>query len=156
MKKVEAIIIGAGRSGTTSLYEYLERHPDVCFSKIKEIHYFSLADLFARGEDYYHSFFNATKNQIKAGADTYLLIDKEAPKRINLYNPNMKIIIMLREPVVRAFSGYNYSINNGYLNINVSFIESIKNEDLHIFLFNPFFPQFKITSIVAAFQNPPL
>ena len=122
MKKVDAIIIGAGRSGTTSLYEYLESHPDVCFSKIKEIHYFSLADLFARGEDYYHSFFNATENQIKAGADTYLLIDKEAPKRMNLYNPNMKIIIMLREPVVRAFSGYNYSINNGYLNKNVSFI----------------------------------
>lgn len=132
MKKVDAIIIGAGRSGTTSLYEYLDSHPDVCFSNIKEIHYFSLADLYERGEDYYHSFYKAEENQINVGADTYLLIDKNAAERVKNYNPDMKIIIILREPAARAYSGYIYAINNGYLKENISFTESVKNEDLHI------------------------
>ena len=132
MKKVDAIIIGVGRSGTTSLYEYLDKHPDVCFSNIKEIHYFSLADLYARGEDYYHSFYKSEKHQIKVGADTYLFIDKNAAERVKKYNPNIKIIVMLREQVSRAFSGYNYAVNNGYLKESISFTDSIENENLHI------------------------
>ena len=132
MKKVDAIIIGAGRSGTTSLYEYLDGHPDVCFSNIKEIHYFSLEDLYARGKDYYHSFYKAEEHQIKVGADTYLLIDKNAPERVKKYNSNIKIIIILREPATRAYSGYIYAINNGYLKENISFKESSENEDLYI------------------------
>lgn len=129
MKNVNALIIGRARSGTTSLYKILEFHPEICFSTIKEIHYFSVDDLYQRGINYYHSFFDfsAEKKQI-IGADTYLFIDKEAPKRISEYNPEMKIIIMLREPVSAAFSGYNYAINNGYLKSKISFIESVQNE----------------------------
>lgn len=129
MKKIDLLIIGAGRSGTTTIYKYLEEHQQICFSKIKEIHYFSINELFEREDNYYHSFFKHYNNEkIIASADTYLLIDKDAPKKILNYNPNMKFIIMFREPVSRTFSGYNYAINNGYLDSKISFIESIKNE----------------------------
>lgn len=128
--KVNAIIIGAGRSGTTTLYKYLENHPDVCFSYIKEVHYFSVDDLYKRGENYYHSFWkHCNDRKIKIAADTYLLIDKKAPQRIAKYNSETKIIIILRNPVERAWSSYLYAVNSGYIKENISFIQSIKNED---------------------------
>jgi len=131
--KVNAIIIGAGRSGTTTLYKYLENHPDVCFSDIKEVHYFSVEDLYQRGEDYYHSFWKQCKDEnIKVAADTYLLIDKNAPKRIAEYNPDMKIVVILRNPAERTWSSFQYAKNNGYISDNKSFIQSIKEEEEHI------------------------
>jgi len=130
--KVNAIIIGAGRSGTTTLYQYLEGHPDVCFSTIKEVHYFSVDDLYRRGENYYHSFWkNCKENSIKVAADTYLFISKKAPERMAFYNPDMKIIIILRNPEERAWSSYQYAVNNGYIDKTTSFINSVKNEDYH-------------------------
>ncbi len=126
--KVEALIIGAARSGTTTIYKYLEQHEQICFSTIKEIHYFTIDDLFKRGEKYYHSLFENCENKTIIGADTYLFISHKSIKRIYEYNPNMKFIVMLREPVARAFSGYNYSINNGHLNKNIDFLKSIELE----------------------------
>lgn len=132
--KVNTLIIGAGRSGTTSLYEYLKQHPAICFSLTKEVHYFSIPELYKRGENYFHSLFPDYKNQeIVATADTYLLIDKEAPARIKKYNPAMKIIILLRDPVERAYSNYNYSVNYGHEKEKMTFIESLslENKRLH-------------------------
>ncbi len=131
--KINAVITGAGRSGTTTLYKYLENHPEVCFSDIKEIHYFSVEDLYKRGEKYYHSFWKHCKEEkIKVAADTYLLIDKKAPRRIADYNPEMKIIIILRNTVERAWSSFQYAVNNGYIPENKSFIQSIQDEEFHI------------------------
>ncbi len=131
--KVNAIIIGAGRSGTTTLYQYLENHPDVCFSDIKGVHYFSGEDLYQRGTEYYHSFWkHCSDEKLKIAADTYLLIDKSAPKRIAEYNPEIKIIIILRNPAERTWSSYQYALNNGYIPDNKSFIQSIKEEEEHI------------------------
>ena len=127
--RVNTLIIGAGRSGTTTLCKILEEHSQVCFSKIKEVHYFSITDLNSRGKEYYHSFFPHYKNhKIVASADTYLLMDYDAIKRIKEYNPNMKIVVMLRNPVNRAYSSYNYSVNYGYHNAYTSFLNSINEE----------------------------
>lgn len=128
--KVNTLIIGAGRSGTTSLYAYLKQHPEVYFSITKEVHYFSIPELYARGENYFHSLFPDVKEQkIIASADTYLLIDKEAPVRIRNYNPAMKFIILLRDPVDRAYSNYNYSVNYGHEKKQISFLETIALEN---------------------------
>jgi len=133
MKKIEVLIIGASRSGTTTLYEYLDRHPQICFSEVKELHYFSFDDLYARGEKYYHEFIkHQTGNQVIVSSSTYLMIDRKAPERIARYNPDMKIIAILREPVARAFSGYRYAVNNGYESEKNSFVEHMKNESKYI------------------------
>lgn len=131
--KVNTLIIGAGRSGTTSLCSYLEGHKEVCFSKIKEVHYFSINELFKRGEKYYHAFFRKNNRApVIASADTYLLMDHEAISRIYAYNPGMKIIVMLRDPVARAYSSYNYSVNYGHHNAYPSFLDSLEFEkDIH-------------------------
>lgn len=128
--KIDALIIGAGRSGTTTIAEHLKRHPEINSSKIKEIHYFSIDDLFNKGEKYLNNFFaTSDKTKINLTADTYLFIaPQKIIKRVYEHNPQMKIIVMLRNPVERAFSGYLYAINNGYLDEKTSFEQEIENE----------------------------
>lgn len=109
--------------------KYLEGHPDICFSVIKEVHYFSIEDLYERGIKYYHSFFPEYKGQpIVASSDTYLLMDHLAIKRIKKYNPEMKIIVLLRDPVDRAYSSYNYSVNYGHHPAYSGFLDSLEFE----------------------------
>lgn len=127
--RVNTLIIGAGRSGTTSLCEHLAAHPDVCFSMVKEVHYFSIKELYRKGEKYYHSFFRKCEEaSVIASADTYLLMDYDAISRIYAYNPEMKIIVMLRNPVTRAYSSYNYSVNYGHHDAYSTFFDSIEVE----------------------------
>jgi len=127
--EVNTLLIGAGRSGTTSFCDLLARQTGVCFSLIKEVHFFSQSDLYDRGPSYYNSFFEAYHGEpVVAGADTYLLIDPEGARRVHQYNPGMKIIVLLRDPVDRAFSSYNYSVNYGHHQAYDSFMESIERE----------------------------
>lgn len=128
MNLVNTIIIGAGRSGTTSVYAYLSQHPEVDFSITKELHYFSINDLYQRGENYFHSLFEQRNKKVVATADTYLLMDTIAPERIKAYNPNMKIIILLREPIARAYSNFNYSVNFGHEKKGMQFLNTIALE----------------------------
>jgi hypothetical protein len=126
IKKIDLLIVGAGRSGTTSISKYLEEHSQVCFSNIKEVHFFTFADLYKKGDKYLFNFFRHFKNEkIIATADTYAMIDDDAINRVFQYNPKMKIIFILRNPVDRAYSNYIYSINNGYAPHNTSFNDSL-------------------------------
>jgi len=126
--QLKHIIIGAGRSGTTSLVAYLQQHPKINFSSIKEVTYFSVNDHYKRGTDFLHSFFEKIEGSINATSDTYLLMDKDAPKRIAEYNPDIKITLILREPSARSYSNYNFSVNHGYIDRSVSLIDSEKLE----------------------------
>ena len=62
-EKVNVLIIGAGKSGTMTLWHYLKQHKDVCFSDVKEVGYFTREDLFKRGQEYYHDFFRHYNNE---------------------------------------------------------------------------------------------
>ncbi len=127
--RVNTLIIGAGRSGTTSLYAYLKANSGVCFSFIKEVPFFSLMDHYLKGEDYYHSFFRKCGDvPVVASADTYLLMDHEAISRVYSYNPEMKMVVMLRHPVHRAYSSYHYSVNFGHHKAYDSFLDSMEAE----------------------------
>jgi len=128
-RKVNTLVIGAGRSGTTTICNILEQHPEVCYSVVKEVYYFSIPDLFRRGEGYLHSFFgDCSDRRVIATADTYLLIDYGAIRRIHAYNPEMKIIVMVRNPVERAYSSYLYSVNNGHHEPYPQFTDSMEAE----------------------------
>jgi len=126
--RVNALIIGAGRSGTTSLCDTIARHPQICYSTIKEVNYFSIDSLYRRGESYFHSLFECDNKKVVATADTYLLAAQSAIQRIYAYNPDIKLIVLLRDPVSRAFSSYNYSVNYGHHEKYYSFIDSIESE----------------------------
>ena len=133
MRKINCFIIGAQKAGTTSLYEYIKQHPNVYFSDVKEITYFIDDMYYAKGESYLHSFFNKYMNEkVIASSHVHMLPSKDAPKRVLDYNKDMKFIIMLREPVSRAYSSYNYAIKNDWENIQNSFLETIELEKKRI------------------------
>ena len=129
--KVNTIIIGAGRSGTTTLYKMMEQHPDICFSDIKEVHYFSDPDLYKRGEDYLHSFYTKCKNEtVVAVADTYLLVDHDGIARLHDYSPEIKIIVVLNNKMTQADFPNNFSANSRHHDINNSVSKSIIKESV--------------------------
>lgn len=142
-RKVNLLILGTQKAGTTSLYEYIKQHPDLYFSDVKEVTYFVEDELYNKSEDYYHSFFTKVSNEkIIASAYVHMLPCKKAIKRVKEYNPNMKFIIMVRDPVSRAYSAYNYAIKNGWEDENNSFEdalslekERIKNEEYDLMYF---------------------
>jgi hypothetical protein len=99
------MIIGAPKSGTTSLFEYLCEHPDVARPTRKEIHYFD--EKFARGLPWYRRHFpQVARPQITGEATTAYLFAKDAPARAAALIPNAKLIAVLRDPVRRAISHY--------------------------------------------------
>ena len=115
--KVDFFIVGAPKAGTTSLYHYLNEHPEISMSSQKEPDYFSDADLQNEGMYYgknridtikkYHNLFdNNSESKLKGEASVSYLFYKNVPQKIKTYNPEAKIIIMLRNPIDRAFSHY--------------------------------------------------
>ncbi|MFO7940055.1 MAG: sulfotransferase [Bacteroidales bacterium] len=127
--RVNTLLVGAARAGTTSLCHQLAQHPQVCFSMQKEPPYFSIDEHYRKGPEFLHDFFPHYKGEpVVATADTYLFIHHKAIARIANYNPKMRILIMLREPVARAYASFQYAKNNGYEPASRDFITSMKLE----------------------------
>ena len=133
-KSPNFLIIGAARSGTTTLYNCLKKHPLIYLPKNKrpEPHFFLKNKEFKKGYEYYIGkyFFNSSLNQIKGEASTSYLFQKYVPSRIYKYIPNCKFIIMLRNPVERAISNYLFTYNNGIETLD--FDKAIRNENKRI------------------------
>jgi hypothetical protein len=114
--RVDFFIVGAPKSGTTSLFHYLDEHPEIEMSSQKEPDYFSDKDIQNRGMYYgknridtiekYHDLFDDTNSKLKGEGSVSYLFYNNVPAKIKEYNPNAKIIIMLRNPIERAFSHY--------------------------------------------------
>ena len=133
------IIFGVSRSGTTSLYQYLSQHPNIEPSVVKELRFFDM--YFDRGINWYRMNFPSKwqifvftklkhKKFITGEASGAYLQNPHTPKRIHNLNPNMKLILLLRNPVDRAFSHYKRKIKNG--SEKLSFEEVIEKEKSRI------------------------
>jgi sulfotransferase family protein len=123
-----ALIIGAQRSGTTSLFNYLVQHPDVLPPLGKEIHYFDF--YYTRGVRYYRGRF-PYRHRLRRGAITldatpYYLAHPLVPERAAQLLPGVKLIAVLRNPVDRALSHYQHEIRGG--REALSFAEAIDQE----------------------------
>ena len=135
--KVNTFIVGAPKAGTTSLHYYLQQHPEVCMSAIKEPNFFTAAnvsDLYydvdpILNEDDYHLIFSDLKKKVVGEASVSYLYYPLIADKIFEYNPKAKIIILLRNPVQRAFSHYLMDKRLGLC--NVSLLEVIENPQKH-------------------------
>jgi hypothetical protein len=110
------LIVGAAKSGTTSLYDYLGQHPDLFFSDVKGSHFFSNSKTFtARNLSDYQDLFARHADE-KAVGETCVsyLYDPSSPERIKSMLGTVRIIISLRNPVDRAFSHWQYFYNLGW------------------------------------------
>jgi hypothetical protein len=118
------LIIGAMRSGTTSLARSIGAHPDVFMAREKEIHYFDLN--YPRGIDWYRSHFsNVHEHAVGEATQTYMY-DEEARSRMASTLPDTRLIAILRNPVDRAYS--HYWMNLALEREDLGFVEAIERE----------------------------
>jgi hypothetical protein len=124
------IVVGAQRCGTSSLFRYLKRHPNISPSIIKEIQFFSIN--YRKGILWYRSFFPSLfqkyyfqlildKKLICGEATPFYIIHPWAIKLIADTLPKVKLLLLLRNPVDRAYSHYHHSVRRG--------CETLKFED---------------------------
>jgi hypothetical protein len=136
------VIVGAAKSGTTSMTQYLSQHPQIYMAERKESHYFSkdsFRDHFngpgdekifrslIMDEHKYEQLFDRAENQLAVGESSvfYLYYSKTA-ESIASKIPEAKIIIMLRDPTYRAFSAYMHLVRDG--RETYSFGQALKEE----------------------------
>lgn len=135
------LIVGAAKAGTTSLCYYLNQHPEVYISRIKEPRFFApeFYTKFRYGplrgkarkkvwslEEYSKLFAHVRHEKAIGEASTEYLYFPEVPKRIKELIPQAKIIVVLRNPIERAFSAYCYQVRDGCESL--SFEDALLNE----------------------------
>jgi len=104
-KLPDFIIIGTQKGGTTSLFYYLYQHPELSFSHKKEIYFFNL--FFEKGLAWYKSHFPFRNNKkITGEATPSYMFHPKAAGRVKSILPDVKLIVLLRNPIDRAYSGY--------------------------------------------------
>lgn len=112
IRLADFIIMGAAKSGTTTLFRYLERHPQICLSKIKEPNFFGMDENYQKGLDWYSSMFSdAQPDQVCGEASTdYAKFPKfpATAKRLAQTLPDVKLIYLMRNPVSRAYAYYRH------------------------------------------------
>lgn len=107
------IIVGTQKGGTTSLHHYVTGHPQVGRGRGKEIHFFSWK--YDKGLDWYLARFPSDGEAMVVGeASTSYLCHPEAPARVRRVLPDVKLIVLLRNPVDRAYSQYQMNVRKGY------------------------------------------
>jgi len=114
--KPDFIIVGAQKAGTTGLFLTLKKHSQI-EGRIKEIHYFDNDEWYKRGKLHeYHACFpfphDAPKNGAILEATPIYLYHPEVAQRIYQYNPNLKLIVVLRDPAQRALSAWTMYHNH--------------------------------------------
>ncbi|MDJ0645030.1 MAG: sulfotransferase domain-containing protein [Flavobacteriaceae bacterium] len=101
------IIAGAQKSGTTSLAYYLSQHPEIQQAYEKEVGYFN-SKRYYKGDNWYRKQFPPRFKKVKYFEATpdYMYI-KSFPERVYKHNKDIKIILILRNPIDRAYSAWN-------------------------------------------------
>ena len=125
--------IGAAKSGTTTLYDILRQHPDIFIPSYKEPHFFDSPIVFERGVDWYeNTYFRNVKNRKCIGDFTpSYLFEAKAPQRIlKSLGKDVKFIIILRNPIDRAYSQYLHSVRDE--REDLSFQMALKKESKRI------------------------
>jgi hypothetical protein len=129
------VIIGTQRGGTTSLYRYLTRHPGVRPAITKELRYFDLN--YARGPKWYRSRFPSAwyRDALRRVRGSGFLTGESSPDymfhplasaRVAATVPGARLIVLLRNPVDRAYSHYWHQVNRGFETL--SFEEAVARE----------------------------
>jgi hypothetical protein len=125
MRLPDFLIIGGAKSGTTTLYRYLCRHPQVYMSTPKEPDFFAVDTQYAQGIDWYSSLFNEAKPEQVCGeaSTTYSRSQQypQAAERIAQALPKVKMIYIMRHPVDRAYSFYVHKQKEGWRHQKKSF-----------------------------------
>lgn len=114
-------ILGAQRSGTTTLYNNIIRHPAIFPASVKEVHFFDL--FYQMGRNWYRAHFPTRmamwrrSGAITGEGSPYYLFHPHAPRRMHETIPNARLIIILRNPIGRAQSHYEHTFRRKLENL---------------------------------------
>ena len=121
--KPDFLIIGAQKAGTTSLFSWLIQHVDVVGPRMKELHFFDRRWVDSKVGDYWADFplrvhMNAAarvrrRTVVTGEATPYYLFHPLVPQRVHSVLPDVKLVVVLRDPVQRAISHYWHEVNHG-------------------------------------------
>lgn len=127
--RLDFVLAGAQKSGTTALHYFLSRHPDITMGDRQEIHFFDDEEIFAGPPNYeiLHGHYPAIGGSAIAGDCTPIyLYWNPAVERICRYNPEIRLLILLRNPIERAFAHWN--MQRFKKREPLDFIEALKEE----------------------------
>jgi hypothetical protein len=132
VKRPDFFIVGAFKAGTTAMYEYLRRHPQVFMPALKEPMYFG-HDLTPRYErmteaQYLELFRDARPDQRAGEASPWYLYSVSAPGEIHDFNPEAQIVVMLRNPVDVMHAQHSQLVFNAREDLT-DFAEALAAED---------------------------
>jgi hypothetical protein len=127
---VDFIIIGAQKAGTTALSLNIGKHPDIYINNNKnpafsEVHFFDIN--FKKGIEWYKKKFNYSKKMVGEKTPELMYLDWTFPL-IQAVNPYVKLIIILRNPILRAYSAWKHAKKN--FNEIRNFEDSIKDKSI--------------------------
>jgi hypothetical protein len=143
---VDFLVVGAAKSGTTALHEILKQQPGLCLPGVKETNFFALTGekVDFRGPlddctinrfsitdwEEYQAQFAASSTDLKGEVCPLYLYSPKAPQEIARRVPNARIIIVLRNPVDRAYSNYLHLVRDG--RETLSFAGALEKEEERI------------------------
>lgn len=113
--KLDFIVAGVQKGGTTALHAFLTQHPDICLPQQKELHFFNNESMDWENPNYgaYHKFFDPQPGQVVGEATPAYIYWRPSISRIKQYNPKIKLVVSLRDPVKRAFSQWRMTVSRG-------------------------------------------
>jgi hypothetical protein len=141
MRTPDFIVIGAAKSGTTTLYDHLVRRDDIFMTTPKEPEFFARDDRYDAGIEAYAALYDrARPDQVCGEASTLYTLSPHFPKaaaRAAAFAPDAKLIYMMREPVARAYSFYGqmlkaYQNNSGDPGVHRSFEDCVQPDRSHL------------------------
>ena len=131
------LIIGAMRSGTTALYYYLEQHPEIYMSPVKEPNFFSsqeqenAADAVTQLGTYQHLFRGVSGEKAIGEASHSYLYEPRAAAEIRRYVPEAKLIAILRNPIDRAYSHFLHMVRSGTEPLD-DFAQALREDEVRL------------------------
>jgi hypothetical protein len=128
------LIVGAKKCGTTALYSYLTEHPSIAPAYKKEIYFFNA--FWGKGKGFYRAYFPTRFERSRGTIGNQPMLTGEAtpdylfhpsvPERIQQLLPKVRLIVILRNPIDRAYSFYNHNLRAGLETL--SFEQAIEQE----------------------------
>jgi len=119
------LVLGAQKAGTTALYAYLRRHPEVTGPSWKEVSFFDRH--WARGTRWYRGNFPLRRRAVVGEASPSYLFHPLAPSRVHAVVPEARLVALLRNPIDRALSHYHHEVALG--RERLSFEEALDAEE---------------------------
>ncbi|NQU67328.1 MAG: sulfotransferase domain-containing protein [Candidatus Marinimicrobia bacterium] len=124
-------LLGTQKGGTSTIHYWLSQNPHLSLPKLKETHYFSHADRYNLGlEWYYHWFTPKGEKFVRGEVDPSYLFFPKTPSRIKQLCSHPKFIIILRDPLKRAYSHYLMSVQRGYESLD--FLQALESEETRL------------------------